>query len=346
MDVTPLFKACVKTIRLKNKSLPVPDKNRILKKRPANSELDFNGRSKDIRHKITQLRDFLVENRAAYMKFACHLKNSAQMTDEERDLIDQESEKVVNFCTQLILDFRQDCRGAEKRSPQQMREHMQIVLETLTDYLKAVNDIHARQKKHRVQRELETYKFIKLESDKKKIPVVPYTPPKAREEMRSSEDEEEEDEALLERSDEERKADSSKERKSLSGRLSLDEEIAHNESAYDEGGKLSAEDIQMFESENVQLFHELQGLAEEVEQIERNVVDIAQLQDIFTEKVTLQKADIERISNTVVGTTENVKDANEQIKQAIQRNAGLRVWILFFLLVMSFSLLFLDWYND
>lgn len=60
----------------------------------------------------------------------------------------------------------------------------------------------------------------------------------------------------------------------------------------------------------------------------------------------LQKDDIDRISNTVVGATENVKEANEQIKQAIQRNAGLRVWVLFFLLVMSFSLLFLDWYNE
>lgn len=60
----------------------------------------------------------------------------------------------------------------------------------------------------------------------------------------------------------------------------------------------------------------------------------------------MQKADIERIANTVVGATENVNDANQQIKEAIQRNAGLRVYVLFFLLVMSFSLLFLDWYND
>lgn len=62
--------------------------------------------------------------------------------------------------------------------------------------------------------------------------------------------------------------------------------------------------------------------------------------------MTLQKQDIDRIANNVVGATENVRDANEQIKQAIQRNAGLRVYVLFFLIVMSFSLLFLDWYND
>lgn len=61
--------------------------------------------------------------------------------------------------------------------------------------------------------------------------------------------------------------------------------------------------------------------------------------------MSLQKGDIERISTTVVGATENVREANEQIRQAIQRNAGLRAYVLFFLLVMSFTLLFLDWYN-
>ena len=84
----------------------------------------------------------------------------------------------------------------------------------------------------------------------------------------------------------------------------------------------------------------------QVRQIEHRVVKIAELQDVFTEKVLQQEKDVERISSTVVGATENVRDANTQIRQAIQRNAGLRVWILFFLLVMSFSLLFLDWYND
>lgn len=59
-----------------------------------------------------------------------------------------------------------------------------------------------------------------------------------------------------------------------------------------------------------------------------------------------QEKDVERIIGTVIGTTENLKDANTQIRQAIQSNAGLRVYVLFFLLVMSFSLLFLDWYND
>ena len=40
------------------------------------------------------------------------------------------------------------------------------------------------------------------------------------------------------------------------------------------------------------------------------------------------------------------QDGNEELRKAIQRNASIRVYILFFLLVMSFSLLFLDWYNE
>lgn len=32
--------------------------------------------------------------------------------------------------------------------------------------------------------------------------------------------------------------------------------------------------------------------------------------------------------------------------QAIKNNAGFRVWILFFLVMCSFSLLFLDWYDN
>lgn len=109
--------------------------------------------------------------------------------------------------------------------------------------------------------------------------------------------------------------------------------------------ELSAEDIQMFELENAQLYNELNTVTEEIKQIESKVVHIAELQEVFTEKVLDQDKDLDKLMTTVVGSTENVKEANEQIRQAIQRNAGLRVWALFFLLVMSFSLLFLDWYN-
>lgn len=84
----------------------------------------------------------------------------------------------------------------------------------------------------------------------------------------------------------------------------------------------------------------------QVRNIESKAVRIAELQQLFTEKILEQDQDIERIDTIAVNTTENIVDANTEIRSAIQTNAGLRVYILFFILVLSFSLLFLDWYND
>ena len=81
-------------------------------------------------------------------------------------------------------------------------------------------------------------------------------------------------------------------------------------------------------------------------QVQSKVVKIAELQSIFTEKVLEQADDIERVHTDTVASTENIKGGNEAVRQAIQNKASYRVYILFIILVFSFSLLFLVWYND
>ena len=81
-------------------------------------------------------------------------------------------------------------------------------------------------------------------------------------------------------------------------------------------------------------------------QVQSKVVKIAELQSIFTEKVMEQAEDIERIHVDTVASTENINMGNQEIRKAIQNKASYRVYILFIILVFSFSLLFLDWYND
>lgn len=371
MDLTQLFKASVKTVRLRNKSVVLPDKSRILKVKPRD---EFMIKANDVRFQVTQLRDLLIENRAAYMRFGYHLKTFAQMTDEERDIIDQESEKIITICNQYIDDLKVECLKATKGLvKKQLLQHKLAILDILSDYLKKVFRIHNEQKASRVQHELDTYKLLKLESNKKLIPIMaPHERivKSSRSYLKYLSTDESEEQALLEPFVEDDKVVEEKKKKLRRSRQSdvaIDEEQANKYALEEE--HLNADDIQMFESENVQLLNNLKGLSDEVEQIEKSVVDIARLQEIFTEKVnvlisfvtrfgecmltmfdhlqvTTQQHDIERIVTTVVGATENIKDANEQIKQAMQRNAGLRVWVLFFLIVMSFSLLFLDWYND
>ncbi|CAO1404189.1 unnamed protein product [Diamesa serratosioi] len=354
MDVTPLFKACIQTVKLQNKSIPVPDKKRILK---VTQKDDFSTKTKDIKFQITQLRNFLIENRATYMQFACHLKRSLQMTNEDRDIIDRESEKIINICTQFICELKLEYNS--KKLPKQQRHHVDCVFELLADYLKSVYNVYNDQKNYRVKRDLETYKYLKLDSEPRKE-GIDFTKIDYKDDM----DLENKDnsfniddyEPMLNKNIEgssSSKKQVSKTKSNQEEEMSLsnqsmedDNKVSNLDDDETSAGGLSAEDIQMFEKENKQMFNEFKGLSEEVQQIEKHVYDIAKLQELFTEKVALQKGDIDRISNTVVGATENVKEANEQIKQAIQRNAGLRVYVLFFLLVMSFSLLFLDWYND
>ncbi|KAI5696050.1 hypothetical protein M8J75_007392 [Diaphorina citri] len=111
-------------------------------------------------------------------------------------------------------------------------------------------------------------------------------------------------------------------------------------------GDLSPEELQTFKNENDSLFKHLTNLTEEVEQIESKVLKVAELQQQLTENLYDQDHMIEKTLTAFVGTTENIKEGNEQLHQAIQGNATLRLFVILILLVLSFTILFLDWYND
>jgi len=75
------------------------------------------------------------------------------------------------------------------------------------------------------------------------------------------------------------------------------------------------------------------------------VVEIARLQEIFTENVLKQEQDLNRLNETAIESTEDIRTGNEHLRDAIKKKAGLRIWILFFTITLAFTLLFLDWYN-
>ncbi|VVC91357.1 syntaxin-18 [Leptidea sinapis] len=323
MDITPLFKACIKTVKTRNKAFgilsPSHEEKRVTLRTKSRSA--FTTTAKEITLQITKLRDFLLEHRERYLNLLNNVTED-EMTEYERDQIDTGAQRIINTCSHLLKEFRNDNR--KLAVSQQMREYMDCVIDLIDVYLKAVCKIHSELKAFRVKRALDMRKLSRLElpQTKSSIPNPFVHPIEKDSDMDLDENEE---------------IDSPKSKMELS-----ENDVA----VMSDEGELSAEELQMFESENLQLLNELNSMSEEVRQIESKVLHIAELQEIFTEKVLQQELDIDRIANTVVGTTETMKDANDQIKQAIQRNAGLRVYILFFLLVMSFTLLFLDWYNE
>lgn len=301
MEITPLFKACVKTIRTTNKNLGVNIAKTNILKNSQDINLD---KPKLIVKKIGELYIILQENKPAYLNVLNYLSTNKSMNEVDRKQMDSLAESIINQCKDLINEFKKDIYSNIKSK--QKEEHYLNVVETLYLYLKEVSKLYTEAKAILVKRVIEIHKMSKLET----VPNLK-SPLKDHLEKKTAK---------------------------------LPQVV--QPSTLDLENELSADDMQMFETENEVLYNELNSLSDEVKQMESKVVHIAELQELFTEKVLQQEKDIERIATTVVSSTEHMKDANDQIRSAIQRNAGLRVWVLFFLLVMSFSLLFLDWYND
>nr|XP_020766825.1 syntaxin-18 isoform X2 [Odocoileus virginianus texanus] len=211
---------------------------------------------------------------------------------------------------------------------QQVKEHRTAVLDFVEDYLKRVCKLYSEQRAVRVKRVVDKRRLSKLE---------PEPHPKTRESMSSekvsqSPSKDSEEKPVPEEYTEKIPVEAQPELGNWGDGKGEDE--------------LSPEEIQMFEQENQRLIGEMNSLFDEVRQIEGKVVEISRLQEIFTEKVLQQEAEIDSIHQLVVGATENIKEGNEDIREAIKNNAGFRVWVLFFLVMCSFSLLFLDWYDS
>lgn len=300
MDITILFKACVKTVRATNKDLGVVNIKPNLLKITKDTNMI---KPREILKHLTNLHSFFEENKVEYLNIMNHVSSNNNVKELDRDQIDTVTQKILNTCASMIKEYREEIK--QLKISKQKLEHYCNVSDFIEIYLKDVSKLYTNTKTARIKRIIENSKISKLESSFKP----------------------------LEKKNIEQTTQNMVNVKTNDSVLLFDQSI------------LSAEEMQMFEAENELLYNELNSLSDEVNQMESKVVKIAELQELFTEKVLQQEKDIDRIAHTVASTTDNVRDANEQIRQAIQRNAGLRVTVLFFLLIMSFSLLFLDWYN-
>ncbi|XP_070362341.1 syntaxin-18 isoform X2 [Equus asinus] len=374
VDITLLFRASVKTVKTRNKALGVAvgggvdgSRDELFRRSPR-PKGDFSSRAREvvacclsrlrmhgcahgeccrrtlelrstwhstgagpvaqqlnISH-IGKLRDFLLEHRKDYINAYSHITSEyGKMTDTERDQIDQDAQTFMRTCSEAIQQLR--AQAHKEIHSQQVKEHRSAVLDFIEDYLKRVCKLYSEQRAIRVKRVVDKKRLSKLEPE-------PNT--KTKESMFSEKvsqnPKDSEEKPITEEYPEKIPAEAQPELRSWGDGRGEDE--------------LSPEEIQMFEQENQRLIGEMNSLFDEVRQIEGKVVEISRLQEIFTEKVLQQEAEIDSIHQLVVGATENIKEGNEDIREAIKNNAGFRVWVLFFLVMCSFSLLFLDWYDS
>jgi len=317
VDLTPAWREMVQLLESRKDELGLvvvspKDKARILGVNPLTRQY------RDIVTTVGQLAVMLESHRVGYMSSG-QTGTGVVMTDTDRDQVDAGAEEVTKKCRQLIAKFRNDLGSLDTNSSTQ--EHLSEVAAGLDRYLKTVVQIHSNMRAVRVQRQLEHKQLSRLEVKSR--------------ESRTREGESTAASAVNQHDmvDLQEKAVAAAAQAASTWESSEDEEMTQ-------------EEAQQLELENEELMDQLNNLTDSVQQVHHKVVKIAELQEIFTEKVLQQADDIDRLHLDTVAATENITSGNEEVRQAIQKNASYRVYILFVLLVFSFSLLFLDWYND
>ncbi|XDV37889.1 hypothetical protein PO909_007415 [Leuciscus waleckii] len=344
----------------------------------------FSSRAREVICNISKLKEFLLQHRKDYVNAGSVLcSDVSRMTDSERDQIDQDAQIFMRTCADAISQLRSDMN--RQLVSAQVKDHRAAVLDLIEAYLKvyhspfslfrlysdktldflrfAAASAMTKTDVRKQTRWLVTFEEVvgKVTYAVKQsnfvvlferwllpaprsyiVPVKAIQTPSGsgRRLIQPIRYTNKLDLTCLVRAGNQR----------LVGEMnSLLDEVRQIEGKVVEISRLqeifSEKVLHQFEQENQRLVGEMNSLLDEVRQIEGKVVEISRLQEIFSEKVLHQETEIDSIHELVVGATENVKEGNEDIREAIKNNAGFRVWILFFLVMCSFSLLFLDWYD-
>ncbi|KAK4583185.1 hypothetical protein RGQ29_026110 [Quercus rubra] len=102
---------------------------------------------------------------------------------------------------------------------------------------------------------------------------------------------------------------------------------------------------QLLDDETRALQVELTSLLDAVQETETKMVEMSALNHLMSTHVLQQAQQIEVLYDQAVEATMNVELGNKELNQAIQRNSSSRTFLMLFLFVLTFSILFLDWYS-
>ncbi len=331
MDITDIFKSYVKAIKIQ-RGLAGVDKPSLKFKTKKD---DFNSKSKDIVYHITKLRDYLLVHKKEYTNINLSTSSGPSISDLEREKIDSAARNIISNCSTLLKELGAFIK--KNSSSTQLYDHRKGVLDIVNNYLKSVCKIYTDLKETYARRQTEYYNVIKVIPDRENHVSV------ERNHFKETTRETVSEKSIKRNEPEE---DDTVNKVELKSNYNLDVEQSSNNPSYSIVEELTKEELQMFEVENADLIDQLNHLKGEVKAIEQTVTHIAGLQDTFTQTVLQQDLDIQRIDTKIVGTTENVQDANLELRKAVQNNASFRFYLLFFILLLSFTLLFLNWYND
>uniref|UniRef100_A0A914ZJ37 Syntaxin-18 n=3 Tax=Parascaris univalens TaxID=6257 RepID=A0A914ZJ37_PARUN len=386
VDNTSLFRARAKTIQMRQVARIKKEgdgavremKLRALDLEPTDSSSAnysiYSSKANEIRRCLTELKDAVIARRREYITAVGHCNGFALstykgMSEWERNKMDDESERAIRQCSQLIRSLQRQIRlDTELRSSDEAA-HLEEVARILDGYLKKIAKIVTELRSVRVRKTAtmneitrlsalvrihenmarntrrET-KYAECNTDEKKgefdiTQTIPSNSNSSFSQQSTS--------GIRRRHTNVQGSDNSEEKRqpealsNLEGYMLVDD---HEEPRQVEIMEpLSDEESVQLMAENEKLYAKFAQVNSDVLRIEQQMNHIHRLQETFAEKVLDQERDIGFVNESAVHTVENIRDGNEQIRQAIQNMASRRVILLFCIIVLTFTLLFLDWYN-
>ncbi|KAF8942464.1 hypothetical protein BGZ47_006446 [Haplosporangium gracile] len=108
---------------------------------------------------------------------------------------------------------------------------------------------------------------------------------------------------------------------------------------------LTVQERQMLEMENENIVRKLETELNQVRQLETSMIELSTLHSTIQEHLAVQTQQTDRLHEEAQTAINHIDAGNEQLIKAGKRNNSTRKWILFFLILASFVLLFLDWYD-
>nr|CAG8437522.1 8545_t:CDS:2 [Entrophospora candida]CAG8462816.1 10438_t:CDS:2 [Entrophospora candida] len=150
-------------------------------------------------------------------------------------------------------------------------------------------------------------------------------------------------ESLQSKMNEERGDSPSRTDSEIDGSLTENDEKGDDDDDIDH--HLSAEQKMVLEMENESIMKELETSLQQVNQAEKALLEISNLQTILSNHLAVQTQQTDRLYAEAIATTDRVQEGNLMLIKARERASDTRKWILVFLILASFILFFLDWYD-
>ncbi|CAF0895114.1 unnamed protein product [Rotaria sordida] len=333
-DITKVFRAVIKAKHV------TKDFNLGLNKHVKKSEkisTNFLSRAKLILNDIIKLKNILLNSRTIYLSPYYLLSSTNKiMNDEQRQEFECNMEKQIKQCRdnleQLKSSIGQICFQGQRRT------HFELVCAYLERDLVECTKIYSEQKCLRYKCESERKKIGRLDTDDQRV-ILNLHKNNNRKKTNDFIDDTKKSTNTIDNNSNNTTATTT------NHHFDQDNHIENDEENQIPSTPPTSSELRQLQIENNQLYHDVAQRSEEIHAISTQVVEIAQLQNELFDNIFMQKDLIEEVDAAAVASNDDLAAAIIHIRDAVRNTAQMRRWIIFFLLVMIFSLLFLDWYN-